>query len=89
MEKMRQKDIKRSREKMDRKIMLDGLQIEAVRHWPTLANLHYKINADVVLPQTILNFGEYQAKLQKLAMYSEQADHKAMQDILDNTEVIE
>ena len=50
MEKMRQKDIKRSREKMDRKIMLDGLQIEAVRHWPTLANLHYKINADVVLP---------------------------------------
>jgi hypothetical protein len=51
--------------------------------------LHYKINADVVLPQTILNFGEYQAKLQKLAMFSEQADHKAMQDILDNTEVID
>ena len=71
METMRKKDISRSREKMDRKIMLDGLQIEAVRHWPTLANLHYKINSDVVLPQTILNFGEYQAKLQKLAMFSE------------------
>jgi hypothetical protein len=50
MERMRRIDIKRSREKMDKKIMLDGLQIEAVRHWPTLANLHYKINADVVIP---------------------------------------
>lgn len=39
--------------------MLDALQIEATRQWPTLANLDYKINTDVVLPQTILNYGEY------------------------------
>jgi len=39
--------------------MLDALQIEATRQWPTLGNLDYKVNTDVVLPQTILNYGEY------------------------------
>lgn len=51
--------------------MLDALQIEATRQWPTLGNLDFKINADVVLPQTILNYGEYQQKLQRLAMYAD------------------
>jgi hypothetical protein len=40
--------------------MLDAMQIEATRQWPTLLNLDVKIDADVVIPQTILNFGEYQ-----------------------------
>jgi hypothetical protein len=51
--------------------MLDALQIESTRSWPTLLNLDNKINVDVVLPQTILNYGEYQQKLQKLAFYAE------------------
>lgn len=69
--------------------MLDAMQIEATRQWPTLLNLDVKIDADVVIPQTILNFGEYQTKLQRLAMYAEQGDHKAMQGVLDNATAIE
>jgi hypothetical protein len=43
----------------------------------------------VVLPQTILNYGEYQNKLQNLAFYAEQGDHESMQKLLDKEEVIE
>jgi len=44
------KDIDRSTEKMDKKLMLDALQMEAIKNWPSLANLHRKINADVIIP---------------------------------------
>ena len=89
LEKMRQKDLQKLRQETDRRLMLDAMQIEATRQWPTLLNLDVKIDADVVIPQTILNFGEYQTKLQRLAMYAEQGDHKAMQGVLDNATAIE
>ncbi len=57
---MRLKDIQKLRQETDRRLMLDAMQIEATRQWPTLLNLDVKIDADVVIPQTILNFGEYQ-----------------------------
>ena len=57
---MRQKDLQKLRQETDRRLMLDAMQIEATRQWPTLLNLDVKIDADVVIPQTILNFGEYQ-----------------------------
>lgn len=57
---MRHKDIQKLRQETDRRLMLDAMQIEATRQWPTLLNLDVKIDADVVIPQTILNFGEYQ-----------------------------
>jgi hypothetical protein len=71
LEKMRHADITRSTEKIDKRLMLDALQMEAIKHWPSLANLHRKINADVVIPQTVLNNSEYSKKLQRLAMYAE------------------
>ena len=64
--------------------MLDMMQIQSTRFWPTLANLDSKIDVDVIIPQTVLNNVEYQNKLQRLAMYSEQGDHRAMQSVLDN-----
>ena len=64
--------------------MLDAMNIEQERYWPTLGSLEQKIDADVVIPQTILDFGEYQMKLQKLAMLAEQGKNKEMQDVLDN-----
>ena len=45
LEKMRIKDIQQLKQSTNKR--------------PTLANLDYKINTDVVLPQTILNYGEY------------------------------
>ena len=64
--------------------MLDGLEMEAAKSWPTLANLTEKIEADVIIPQTILNFTEYQQKLQRMAIYAELGDQEALQNILDN-----
>ena len=49
-----------------------------------MEKLDESINANVVIPQTILNYGEYQKKLQNLAIYAEQADHEAMQRVLDS-----
>ena len=50
VEKKRQKDLQKLRKETDRKLMLDALQIEATRQWPTLLNLDTKIDADVVIP---------------------------------------
>lgn len=43
---------------------------------------------NVVLPQTILNYGEYQRKLQRLAFHAEQGDFEAMQKLMDNEEMM-
>ena len=43
----------------------------------------------MVLPQTILNYGEYQQKLQNLAFFAEQGDHESMQKLLDKEDVME
>jgi len=50
--------------------------------------LDTKIDSDVVIPQTVLNFGEYQAKLQRLAIYADQGLHKEMQEVLDDHSVM-
>lgn len=50
LEKMRHKDLQKLRQETDRRLMLDALQIEATRQWPTLLNLDTKIDADVVIP---------------------------------------
>ena len=64
--------------------MLDAMQLQAERHWPTLGSLDKTVDADVMLPQTVLSYGEYQSKIQRLALYAEQGDYEAMQDVLDN-----
>lgn len=88
MDRMIRKDREDTKKALQTKIMLDIMQIES-RKWPTLLDLNQKINENVVLPQTILNYGEYQQKLQHLALYSEQGDHEAMQKILDKEDVME
>lgn len=88
LEKMRRRDLRETKRAMDNRIMLDVMQIDS-RKWPTLNNLNETVNENVVLPQTILNYGEYQAKLQNLAFYAEQGDHESMQKLLDKEEVME
>jgi len=88
LERMRLRDIKDTKRALENKMMLDVMQIDS-RKWPTLADINTKVNENVVLPQTILNYGEYQQKLQNLAFYAEQGDHEAMQKLLDKEEVME
>ena len=88
LEKMRHLDLKKTKKAMDNKLMLDVMQSDS-KKWPTLSTLNEKINENVVLPQTILNYGEYQQKLQNLAFFAEQGDHEAMQKLLDKEDVIE
>lgn len=74
LERMRMHDIRTMRKKINDKLVLDGLEMEAKKHWPTLENLNEKIEADMVIPQTILNYSEYSLKLQRLAMFAEIGD---------------
>ena len=85
---MRDMDIKEGKRKMTNRYMLDAMQIES-RRWPKLEDLDKGIQTNILLPQTVLNFKEYQDKLQKLAFYAEQGDNDAMQKILDKDEVID
>ena len=50
LENMRQKDIKNMRKNIGNRLMLDGLEMEAAKHWPNLTNLAEKIEADVIIP---------------------------------------
>lgn len=68
---MKQEDIRNMRNTINKKLMLDAMTLEQRQSWPTLATLDQKIDADVILPQTILNHHEYQQKLQRLAMLSD------------------
>ena len=68
---MKIKDIKNMRQGIENKLMLDLMQMECDKYWPTLANVNERIETNVIIPQTILNFGEYQTKLQKLALFAE------------------
>ena len=88
LHKMRVCDMNETKRAMDNKLMLDVMQVDS-RKWPTLANLNEKVDENVVLPQTILNYGEYQQKLQNLAFYAEQGDHESMQRLLDKEDVME
>lgn len=70
LERMRRVDLKQTKKAMDNRLMLDVMQVDSAK-WPTLTTLNEKVNENVVLPQTILNYGEYQQKLQNLAFYAE------------------
>lgn len=59
---MQMRDLKNTKKAMENKLMLDAMQIDS-RKWPTLYDLNTKIDENVILPQTILNYGEYQNKL--------------------------
>lgn len=73
---------------IENKLMLEAMELDSKR-WPTLADLNQKVNENVILPQTILNYAEYYNKLQSLAFYAEQGDHEAMQKLLDKEDVME
>lgn len=55
---MKVKDIYDTKKTMENRMMLDVMQIDS-RKWPTLADMNTKVDENVVLPQTILNYGEY------------------------------
>ena len=86
---MQLKDIGNMSKTISDKIMLDALQLEETKRWPKLGKLDQSINLDLIFPQNILNFGEYQEKIQKLALYADVGDSKGMQSILDNNNIIE
>jgi len=88
MERVKQHDLKRMKRAVETKMMLEAMELDSKR-WPTLAELNQKVNENVVLPQTILNYAEYYGKLQNLAFYAEQGDHEAMQKLLDKEDVME
>ena len=88
METMKTRDLRDTKKALENKMMLDTMQIDSQK-WPTLLDLNAKVDANVVLPQTILNYGEYQTKLQNLAFYAEQGDHESMQRILDKEDVMD
>lgn len=59
---MRARDIKDGKRKMINSYMLDAMTIES-RRWPKLGNLDETIATNILLPQTVLNYAEYQDKL--------------------------
>lgn len=79
------KDIGENRRKLTNRYMLDAMQLES-RRWPKLGDLDNTVTSQFLLPQTVLNYSEYQEKLQRLAFYAEQGDNEAMQSILDKDE---
>ncbi|CDW75094.1 UNKNOWN [Stylonychia lemnae] len=85
---MTRQDVLNTRRAMQTKIMLDVMEIDSKR-WPSLAEMNERINEHVVLPQTIMNYEEYQRKIQTLAFYNEQGDHENMQKLLDKEESME
>jgi len=70
LENMRMQDIKNTRMKLENRNLLEAMERETKR-WPSLDNLDKTVTENFILPHTILNFGEYQKKLQQLAMYAE------------------
>lgn len=84
---MRQNEIQEGKRRLENRYKLDAMTIDS-RRWPKLENIENNIAANVILPQTILNYSEYQLKLQRLAFHAEQGDHDAMQKILDKNDSI-
>ena len=62
MRKMREADIEDGKRRLENRYKLDAMQIDS-RRWPKLSDLDNTVSTNVMLPQTILNFGEYQLKL--------------------------
>jgi hypothetical protein len=84
---MRDKDIEDGKRRLENKYKLDAMQIDS-RRWPKIDDLDNSISTNIILPQTILNYQEYQVKLQRLAFFAERGDHEAMQNLLDNKEIM-
>lgn len=84
---MRDKDIEDGKRRLENKYKLDAMQIDS-RRWPKLDDLDNSIRTNILLPQTVLNYSEYQLKLQKIAFYAERGDNEAMQSLLDKKEVM-
>ena len=59
LQRMKIKDLNDTKKAMETRMMLDVMQIDSEK-WPTLSNINEKVDENVVLPQTILNYGEYQ-----------------------------
>ena len=62
MVKLTAKDLRDTKNALEKKIMLDMMQIESKR-WPSLVDINAKVDENVILPQTILNYVEYQKRL--------------------------
>ena len=73
---MRDEDIREGQRRMENRYKLDAMELESKR-WPKLNNMD-NWTTKYLLPQTILNYEEYQTKLQRLAFYAEQGDNEAM-----------
>ena len=84
---MRDKDIEDGKRRLENKYKLDAMQIDS-RRWPKIDDLDNSISTNIILQQTILNYQEYQVKLQRLAFFAESGDHEAMQNLLDNKEIM-
>lgn len=87
MRKMREADVADGKRRLENRYKLDAMQIDS-RRWPKIEDLDNSITTNIILPQSILNYGEYQLKLQRLAFYAEQGDFEAMQKLLDNENVM-
>jgi len=84
---MRNHDIAEGKRRLENKYKLDAMTIDS-RRWPKLDDLDNTIATNVILPQTVLNYADYQNKLQRLAFHAEQGDHEAMQKLLDKEDVM-
>lgn len=67
---MKRADLLNTKKAMETRIMLNTMKIDSKR-WPTLVDINEKIDDHVILPHTILDYGEYYNKLQNLAFYAE------------------
>lgn len=59
---MLDEDIREGKRRMENRYMLDAMTLESKR-WPKLQDIDDKYDTKILLPQTILNYAEYQLKL--------------------------
>lgn len=67
---MRNHDIAEGKRRLENRYKLDAMTIDS-RRWPKLDDLDNSIATNVILPQTVLNYTDYQNKLQRLAFHAE------------------
>lgn len=89
LEKMRIHDIRLIGKHTSKKLMLDAMELYCEREWPTLATVDMNIDANKIIPSTVLRNKDYHDKLQRLAMYADMGDHKEMQRVMDNKSIME
>jgi hypothetical protein len=61
-EKHTREGIKAGRKMLENRYKLDAMTIDS-RRWPKLDDLENSIKTSLIVPQTVLNFHEYQRKL--------------------------